>query len=607
LPAEGKRKRFVGYELLVLLAILHQGFYSYWFCSFDLDEPLQTRVAQSVVDGWGLTSPRLNPEDLSKPARSPLKDWLAGYPRVLAAFLFLSNDVWTAAIMVDVLSAVLFFSAWYVIIEMFRPRVPTGAKVLLWSYWALVWNPLMMMYGAEQLSQALFSWGIVLCLGCVRAGRYRMVCATACALCMGASAACRFAYWPLLLVAPGAVFLAAFAGNRKRELIKAACVIGATSAILLLAVAVDHWCRTGQVTKAYPKTGFFWHNLSYFNPFPAHLVGFPSFWKHVTGTATSLRFISPTLLSWMVSAVVVVLMAVPLIRKWRADKGRFVRGPEAPVIVAFAAAAGLTIGLTVSMLCYLSVRKPPFAFWQGSVWTFVAETRYYAVFFGFLSLALAYSMSTLLASAFQGMQIRWTRGRVLAGATAVVVLAVAAHVTEVAYIVDFRGELAQLVNYQGKRTQRSELRREGRTVHAAVRRHVAAGRSVLFVEWENEDLQTARWWRYARMAGGFPVSMKSLLAMKPATTDPIAMLVVVPGTRSHGLSDVARAIDVEDTRLFHKIAELSDGELYEVELARWSAGPGGEGMKHHAESVERSPGLLADAAPVHPGRNCDGD
>lgn len=546
--------------LLLASAILVQGFHQYGFGSlrygyFNFDKSYQICAAQSLLDGHGLSTPVWNAKDPTHPLRAPLSGWPPGYSLLMAGLIAWLGDVWTATLIVDLASVAIFFVAWLAILERLGAWLSGWVKILVWSVWIFVSNPLMAMTSAEMLAQALFCVAIYFAVACAESqrGGWR---AAACGAFAGATAAVRYAYWPLLVVAPAALAAAGLIAGRRKAMLVAAAIAAAVSLVLLAPVACFQIAPRDEenfaVRMLTPKSSrLFWNQLRFPCPFPAAAIGMGDVWYTSSQRFRIVASCSEYRAGWVVSVPVLVLAAWTLLRQRRRPK------PDAPsenlaAASVFGVAGLLTVLGTLALLAYLSLRVPGMAvpYFPGGICTFVNEDRYFAVFFAFVVVATASSLVLML----HRTRPRWMR-------TLAIVL-LACWLGTGAYTRLWRMK-AYLSDSRGWRTSRSLICSDTRAVRAAVRKNVDAGQTVLFLR--REDSSAAlNCSRAAFMAGACWIAKESAARVPTEAKGPgILLFLLLPADVAPTESPAWKLARLAQSR---PLDRLECGTLYELVL-----------------------------------------
>lgn len=546
---------------------LHHGF-------FNPDKARQIAVARGLLDGYGLTSPVPNSADASTPVRYPLSQWPMGYSVLFAALWWLMGDLWNTAVAIEVLGAILFFTAWIAILEWQGKWINSRVKFLVMGYWAFVWNPLNVQTCTEMLSLGLLCWGVAFCLRAA-ADRHALASSMAAAFCVGLAAWFRYAYWPLVIVTPASLAIALLFSPNRRRMAAATALNAALAGGLLLGVIVLQRTCVGNLTclTGIPErelTGVYWSNLLRVCPFPSAATGFNDIWPFAARHASWLKVLPELKLDWALSALVVMAVGAWGVRSLM----RFRHAAAAPDVKATATDRALlatlvtagvcTTAVTIVMLIYLSIRTP-----LDGDYTYVVERRYFAVFYPFLGVALACALVAFFER---------RGGRITAVAKSGIVAAIMAWV-----VLGAGWRVGRLVRHHcdvgAQQSTRLADCWECRVVGDTVRRHLDAGRNTLFIhprgsEWfcshgEKRDSILAL------MAGSPTASYDSAQVMRLPPGGSVTLLAVVPDADDPEASKAAEYIARHGD--FKRLTRLRDGWLYEstwrAEHTAWNPTP----------------------------------
>jgi MFS family permease len=402
--------------ILLGIAIIHQGIRQYFFARFDTDKTIQIAGARWLGMGQGLNIIQANPADLSNPVNEPIVGWPPGYSLVIAPLLAILDNIWWTALIIDWISISVFFLAWFVILELLGSSINLPAKLFIWFYWAFIFNPLMRLTSSGMLSLALFSVGLAICLWLINRNSSFLWLGAATGFVTGASAAARFAYWPLLVVFPLALALTALLVNRK--LLRAVIAYTTVAGSIIMSVVLSQRLATGHTTVLsyyYEESHFYWHKFfQYLRPFPISAIGFENFawWYHWAPELN--QFLTPELW-WIAAAIIVIIFWVDMIVHLKLITASAETMHNQTASLFYYTSAALTFILTVSMLAYLSFRYPREVYEHGYNW--LGDFRYYAPIYPFLIVSLART-----AFNFSMLRRNWSY-RVLAGLTGLLLLA----------------------------------------------------------------------------------------------------------------------------------------------------------------------------------------
>jgi hypothetical protein len=149
-------------------------------------------------------------------------------------------------LVIDLAFVVLFFVAWFVILESLGTFISIPARIAIWLFWAFAFPPPAALTSTEIAALALFSMNLAICLVGVLWRLSPFWFGLASGLCMGGCAAMRYAYWPLVAVGP--LSLAFCTIKPKRSLLLAATINTLVAGCSIAALAVYNQTRSGYVT-----------------------------------------------------------------------------------------------------------------------------------------------------------------------------------------------------------------------------------------------------------------------------------------------------------------------------------------------------------------------
>lgn len=376
--------------ILLTIGIIHQCAEEYATYGFAIDKAIQIGASSALISGRGLETFQADSADLSRPIRKPVVGWPPGYSLFLAPLLWVTDDIWWSAIVIDWTSVIIFFASWFLVLKSLDGLIDTRGQILILLYWAFVYPPLMSAASSsDKLALALFSASLSASLWLMKRRGSPILLGTISALFAGAAAAVRFSYWPLLAVTPIALSFCAVTLNRRlwraalSNTIIAACSIGA--------IAIYQHRASGHTTylsEHYPKEvrGLYWDHLLHFTPFPTSALGLNGSWSFAADLLHLPGFIRVTG-PWVASVIMLFVFGVHA--AFYLKPSEIVELPKVNHQTAtfFLVSGILSIFLTVIMLSYLSVRTP-YQTMNGALWTYVEEDRYFAPTWGFLIVGL---------------------------------------------------------------------------------------------------------------------------------------------------------------------------------------------------------------------------
>lgn len=379
--------------LLLMVAIVHHGVYVWKVAVLNHDKSEMVGAAVSLLEGHGYTYVVANPNQLSKPIHAPLLARPPGYSFLLAPLVLATDDVWLSTVLLDIVATIVFYGAWYFILNSLGPRLGNRAKLLVWIMWALIWSPLLLQSSPELLTLASFSAAIALTLGFARRQRYPIRFGLLSGLLIGVVGASRLAYWPLLPIVPLALLLSS--GRRVSQRLIVGVVVHVLVASLMLAgVLLFQRAATGQFLSlpVVPgvQRGFFPEQLVTIYPFPTSSIGgdvVVNLVKEALGLSENLANIA----LWVMSVFILTAATYACVRSLRAARSDTESTEFDFASRCFGIMALATAGLTLVMLAYISASYPvAAALREGRLW--ISISRFYVPILPFLLVYLAMVM-----------------------------------------------------------------------------------------------------------------------------------------------------------------------------------------------------------------------
>lgn len=400
--------------LLLLLAILVHAVYAYYDSQLiTSDIGTQIGAVYNLLDGHGYTVTRVfNPQDLAAVEYRALFSWPPGYSVMLAPLLLLTNDVWWAANILDWLFIILFFVAWFIILEQLPGIFTPGVRLFIWFFWIVIYAPIFTT--TNHIAAALYIASLAVFIrGFTHNGSL-----TGSALLAGVlvaiAALTRYAYLPLIAVMPLAlIFYSFFQAQRRRLLWGLALAYGTIGLLPSILLLIHNQVTAGQTTVLEARSravGFFTENLLTFTPFPLHSMNLDYALRAIVERLT-VPYTLYNLIAWGIALLMLVIFTTVILSGlWRGWQQRPVqqRGDLFFMIVSL-----LSVIVVVAELSVLAVR---YEGREADGWAFVGEPRYYAPILGMIFVMLVVSASGNLPG-------RWIK-RLRVPAIAVLVLAV---------------------------------------------------------------------------------------------------------------------------------------------------------------------------------------
>jgi hypothetical protein len=560
---------------LLGIAIVHQS--AAYLCenyvTYDLAQ--QIGAARAILDGHNFGLPKINETDFSNTARNPVVQWPPGYSMMFAIVLSIVPDFWIVDGLFYSLGVILFFSAWFAILETVSPVVlGSRGKLILWLFWAFAWQLSLgpwslhtRLISVEILSIGAFSWGLWFTIRCT-SSRWWIVWALAAGAGAGLAASLRYAYWPLCSVFPLSLMLVGLTSQRRWQHLGAAVLSAVIPAGCLALMLLFLYKSTGRVAVPTGYTlepDFHLDHLLRFAPFPAWAIGFPDTWGWLTRLIPGLGQLPVRPIAWLVSVPVLAAALTPLLRSlpigWKIF--RDAKSPRDTLIFVFG--GSLSAAWTIGLLSHSSIfRTACHAPGSPVDWTFVQEMRYFIPIVPFLCVGVARFLEGLLFPA-AGQRPGWRRVGCMALVVGWFLIATAARM---------EAPIAHAVDHRQVRTKTRAEADTARAVYSLVRQHLAEGRPVLFL-YSGPLPFHALPIRAARMAGAAIDWLNSTKGVV-ASSGPVAVITIVfddepvePQPDRLGVADR----DIDPDR-WQRVTRVHNGWLCEVILP----GSGGEGV-----------------------------
>ncbi len=347
--------------------------------SFTLDHITHIVGARSLLAGLGVAFPVVNPSNFCSFEYGTIVDWPPGYSLALAPFLAISGDVVTAVMSLDFVLVFLLFVSWWWTTYQLRAGLSFHVRLCLIGWWLVVASPPWNAGSGDLFSFAFFSLAFALTIGAI--GRLNAGLGVAAGLAAGVAALGRYAYWPLVVVAPIATLLA---GGKNRAFIKLAFFQSLSGGGVVLIAYLRNQLLADPATLLSTNLrndilGFFPEQLSEIIPFPAAVVGIYG----VFAPGGFFRTFSPSLesmiqvLMWILSAGLLVAVARGLTAGFRDADGP-AQGSDRTLKRVASTFAAVAACVTFALLVYLSLRYPAIEYpGPGDYWVYLAEIRYY--------------------------------------------------------------------------------------------------------------------------------------------------------------------------------------------------------------------------------------
>jgi hypothetical protein len=373
--------------LLVIVGVLIHAFWLWHFTFYTIDYIYQTAASQSLLDGFGITTPFFDVQKQTI-SRFPLSVFPPGYSLLIAPFLFLCSDYWWTNYLVSIMFTLVFFCAWISIAHSLK--LSLRAQLFIAAYWALLYNPLRCGYPCDITTAGLYACALLLCLTLIRSQRLKPWLAAGAGVCLGLCICFRYAY--AAAVAPVLVALWIVATKRG---VPAPRMVGivfvstcAVSVLLPLYLWTNHTVGyLAEQPDVLDPSNLHFERLVNFAPFPARFLGMGEI-EQIVQIKLKWWLAQPVVsaLFWLASFAIIAPVIVQFKKHWRLMMSE---GSETSVAQTFFSLCGLLVLITTPcLIAYFSLRSPPWANFLQS-WTYVAESRYYLPTCGFLMVCLS--------------------------------------------------------------------------------------------------------------------------------------------------------------------------------------------------------------------------
>src|SRR5260370_10601625 len=166
------------------------------------DPMYQIGIARVMIDDHQMTLKQANLDDLSQATPWPVNHWPPGYSIMIAAFLLITNSIASSITLLNLLGMVLFFIAWFLIIEMLGNSLHILARLAIWLFWMVAFSPVSVFAWSDVQALSFFSLNIAVCFCAIRFPRFSAIFGVVSGIFMGWSVALRYSYWPLCILRP---------------------------------------------------------------------------------------------------------------------------------------------------------------------------------------------------------------------------------------------------------------------------------------------------------------------------------------------------------------------------------------------------------------------
>ncbi len=329
--------------------------------------------AYSLLHGHGLMREVVDSYDWSATVWEPLIYWPPGYSLTAAAIGFFTGDMLQAAWVLQLIFLLLFLATTYLLADHFG--VSAQAFALMIVPFGLPFHFLDGFSCTDLPSLAFYQLGVYLVLVGFRE-RKGPVFHLAAGVVLFIAGTFRYAYYPILLAPPAALFLSGILVKKPRVWKNAMYLMAAIFLCLLLQSAANLY-YAGSAAYLEPQSAMKLHpeNLSHFNNF----VTAAFFGLERSPWITRLAAASPDAgraikwFGWGLAGILAAIVVDSARRKWRPIKTS-AQTDEGHLLLHLAVA---TIATNVTLLIYLSLTCAPQTDWT-TYWTYVGENRYFA-------------------------------------------------------------------------------------------------------------------------------------------------------------------------------------------------------------------------------------
>lgn len=384
------RKWKTVFILLLLVAIAHHGLYVWKVAVLNHDKSEMVGAAVSLLEGGGYTYVVANPNQLAEPIHSPLIARPPGYTLLLLPVLWVTNDIWLATVLLDVVATIIFYGSWFAIVNGLGPAISRAAKLFIWIMWAIIWSPLMQLSSPELMTVALFSAALAITLRFASRQPHPIRFGVASGILMGAVSALRLAYWPLLVVIPLSLWFSQARRPSQRMMVGVGVHVLIVT-LMLAAVLIFQRSVTGQFLHlpVVPglQRGFYPDQLTSIYPFPTTTIGADLMVEQLQ-SMLGLPGVVTEVTLWIISGLILGTALYQLVGSFRKSEREELPTDYEVATRCFAVMAISTGVLTLLMLAYMSASYPvPVALRDGRLW--ISLSRFYVPILPFLLVYLA--------------------------------------------------------------------------------------------------------------------------------------------------------------------------------------------------------------------------
>ena len=358
--------------LVIAISIAGRFIQLVFFYSIRFDASYQVIATQNLVNGHGISIPKVFAADLATTIHEPLVNWPPGYSVLLAPFYLLFNHNYIAAgLTLDILAAIVLIITSRAILKLFHvPLYQVNLFTLISGFFIYYFY---FIASSDAIAISLFLLAVYYFFKLIKSGnvdRSAFIVGTTALL---AAAATKYLFIPVVIVLP--LFIFFYGWKNKNSSFKKA---GITS-FLILFVGIGlllTWQKLNSGTAAYisePGRGFFpEHLLAAYPFFPA------SFLKPDTvALLTGQRWETGTLVYRILQFIHLLLFILFIIfvsKHWIKKRKLAPTPAESFILLTLIISIIITI-----LLSTLSLFVPQEEIVKGYFWTYIEEARYYGL------------------------------------------------------------------------------------------------------------------------------------------------------------------------------------------------------------------------------------
>lgn len=366
---------------LLGLAIAFSGVRAAYLPPWTPDHDKALAISKSLLAGDGYTLPTPLKSGLTKRSWPRSISIPPGYPIAASALIPHLSDDDDVRKSIEWFSILLFFAAWFVILEMSGVPIPVLARLWIWLVWAFAFDPLAPVTPAGQLGLAFLSTMMAAMIVGVKSDRRLYQFAFLAGAFGAAAAAVRYQYWPTVPVLAAAYVV--LDGRITARNVKAALLAAGPAAIAVSGISLWQRLNWSVVTHVAPSQfGFAPERLLTMFPFLNDGVGGFDAINMLIGA----RHVDPFFgfeswvnwsLQWMLFAALLAVFLIEVRTELKME------GKREPSRRLFWIMGAIAVGATVLLLSGLSFRI------QREAFPKVQERRLWAVTWPFVLAAAA--------------------------------------------------------------------------------------------------------------------------------------------------------------------------------------------------------------------------